>query len=139
MSADTAQISQVLSRLRGFASIDEDDLDMECRRVPVDFMRVACAFAEAQKLSNEVKVRKDRVLAELDIEVRGLLQASGSKVTEAMVKARIAKDKRYTEVVLEEIDADSTTALLKNGLVSLSIKKDMLVTLAANRRNELND
>lgn len=137
MSAES--IKNTISKLRSYAGIDEDDIDMECRRVPVDFMRVAAAFAAAQRVSAEVKVRKDRVLAELDIETRQMLQASGSKVTEAMVRAQIAGNRRYTEIVMEEIDADSDTVLLKNGLVSLSIKKDMLVTLAANRRNELNE
>jgi len=139
LSANPSSIQSTISKLRSYASIDEDDLDMECRRVPADFMRVASSYAEAQRRSNEIKVRKDRVLAELDIEVRQMLQASGSKVTEAMVKARIAGDPRYGNVVMEEIEADSDSVLLKNGLVSLSIKKDMLVTLAANRRNELNE
>lgn len=133
------RIQSAISKLKSFSTIDEDDLDMECRRVPVNYMTVAHAYSLAQRQQAHAKAERERVAAQLDIEVRTLLQAEGNKVTEAMVKSKIASHIKYSEALMNEIDSDADASLLRNALVALSIKKDMLVTLAANRRNELHD
>ena len=64
------------------------------------------------------------------------IKASGEKITEANVEARIATNEKVREAELNMFKAKRDLETLKNYVESLRAKKDMIIQISADRRKE---
>lgn len=69
-------------------------------------------------------------------EIRETFEKDGKKITEALLEAEINSNRDYIGVRMELIKAEGIAQLAKNALESFSQRKDMLVQLGADARQE---
>jgi hypothetical protein len=98
------------------------------------FYGTQAAQAEAQHA--RLKVRFEVLEAKLYDEHRKLAAASGEKVTEKMVENAVKLDPRWLKGKNTVIEADTIAAINKSLVISLADRKDMMVQLGADRREE---
>lgn len=96
---------------------------------------VQAANAEAQ--ASRVKARFDVLEATLYDEHRKELLASGEKVTEKAIENAVKMDKAWIKGKNMVIEAETIAAINKSLVFSISDRKDMLVQLGADRREEM--
>lgn len=99
------------------------------------FYGAQAARAEAQH--SRLKVRFDVLEASLYDEHRKSLAASGEKVTEKMVETAVKIDPRWILMKNVVIEAESIANINKALAISLGDRRDMLIQLAADRRDEM--
>ena len=92
--------------------------------------------AQAEAQHARLKVRFEVLEAKLYDEHRKLAAASGEKVTEKMVENAVKLDPRWLKGKNTVIEADTIAAINKSLVISLADRKDMMVQLGADRREE---
>ena len=92
--------------------------------------------AQAEAQASRLKVKFDVVEATLYDEHRKALALSGEKVTEKMVENAVKMDRRWSKAKNMVIEAETIAAINKNLVESLKDRKDMIVQLGADRRDE---
>lgn len=93
------------------------------------------AFAEGA--ASRAKARFEVSEADLYDTHRRRLSALSEKVTEKMVENAVKTDPRWIEAKNEMIDAETTASLNKAMAASLMDRRDMLIQLGADRRDEM--
>ncbi len=98
---------------------------------------------ETERLQSKVgrlELNLERLEAELDIEIRRkIVKGKIPKLTEAGIKHRIRLNKEYSKIEDELLIARRNHRYLLVAKMSMSMKKDVLQSIAANRRKELDD
>jgi hypothetical protein len=92
------------------------------------------ARAEAQ--ASRVKVQVEVKEAELYDTHRKLLASTGEKVTEKAVENAVKMDKKWLALQNRKIDADTIADINKSLVRSLEDRRDMIIQLGADRREE---
>ena len=92
------------------------------------------ANAEAQHA--RLKVRFDVLEAKLYDEHRKGLAAGGEKVTEKMVENAVKLDPRWAKAKNAVIEAETIASVNKSLVISLADRRDMMIQLGADRREE---
>lgn len=92
--------------------------------------------AQAEAQHARLKVRFEVLEAKLYDEHRKLLAAGTEKVTEKMVENAVKLDPRWLKGKNTVIEADTIAAINKSLVISLADRKDMMVQLGADRREE---
>jgi hypothetical protein len=92
--------------------------------------------AQAEAQHARLKVRFEVLEAKLYDEHRKALAAGTEKVTEKMVENAVKLDPRWLKGKNTVIEADTIAAINKSLVISLSDRKDMMVQLGADRREE---
>ena len=98
------------------------------------FYGTQAAQAEAQHA--RLKVRFDVLEAKLYDEHRKELAASGEKVTEKMVENAVKLDPRWIQGKNTVIEAETIASVNKSLVISLADRRDMMIQLGADRREE---
>ena len=93
------------------------------------------AMAEAQ--ASRMKAKFETIEASLYDEHRKAFAASGEKTTEKMVENAVKMDRRWLSAKNLVIEAESIASINKNLVMSLSDRKDMLIQIGADRREEM--
>jgi hypothetical protein len=99
------------------------------------FYGVQAAMAEQQH--SKLKQRLELTEAQLNDTYRRAFVTAGEKVTEKMIEAAIHKDATYQKVKNLVIEAESIVNQNKAIVAAMGDRKDMLVQLGADRRNEM--
>lgn len=84
------------------------------------------------QLSQQVKL----VEAKLDQEIRQEASSSGEKLTEAAIKNRILLDPRHRKITERMLDAKAVAGMTKDACESFKQRRDMLIQIGANVREE---
>lgn len=92
--------------------------------------------AQAEAQHARLKVRFEVLEAKLYDEHRKTLAAGTEKVTEKMVENAVKLDPRWLKGKNTVIEADTIASINKSLVISLSDRKDMMVQLGADRREE---
>ena len=118
--------------------IDPFDIQREFTEVAATLSYWNEQYADALGQQLHSKIARERLHANLYFEKRKDLEASGIKrVTEAAADAAIETDPRYMAVRDEEADALAESTRLRGLVEAVRTKKDMLVSLGAQLRAEL--
>lgn len=159
---DWSILTVELSTNQGTATMDlAKDLAINIDNLNEDFCNqpslyawwatVACqarAISDKYKLKVEQKEEyiKKTLVGELDLEVRRNLEMDGEKVTEAKVTNGIYSHPRYQEALQElytikeeYLDANSKAVTLEVARDAMNQRKDALISLGAQLRNEYNN
>ena len=124
-------------------TIAELDLSGEYYKQAGMFGQYSFKFFEAQRQTSNKEILLDVLRGKLDKEIRDRfateLGSDGKprKFTEAVVTAEMNGMRAYIEAVRDYNDAKATEGLIKNLLEAFKQRKDMLVTLGANSRQEM--
>lgn len=128
--------------------IDNTELAIDIAINPVDldngmlsqaslFARYAYKSAQAQSHAEKMKASFEILESALDGEHRSLLADGGGKVTEAMIRQAIVSDGRWGKAQAKLIEARTTASFSKDVLEAFKQKRDMLVQLGINSREEM--
>lgn len=93
------------------------------------------AYAEAQLA--RLKMRADIIEAQLNDRHRKALLATGEKVTEKLIESAVRLDPAWIKIQNLVIEAETIHAINKALVASLADRRDMLIQIGANRREEL--
>ena len=128
----------------GFADQMLNDVKFEPENLDkayIDQASLFCYYAEQSRLASKkmdnFKLRIDTVEAELDKEARDEAATSGTKTTEKAIEQGISRNEKYVKCVMAYNDAKATHQLLRDILESFKQRKDMLIQIGMNRREEL--
>lgn len=116
--------------------IDENNLNDEFVRQAGNFAWYAVLAAEAESYRDKLKFELEVLEADLDKQVREELELRGEKITEKVVSAEILKKQEYRDKKQDLLEAARQLGIMKAVKEGLVQKKDMLISLGANMRNE---
>lgn len=101
------------------------------------YAHYAAIAADATRIAREAKLNLEVTEAQIAEEARLTMEQSGEKPTEWKIQSRLNADQRRTQAYQNWINAQYRADLAQVATVSMSQRKDMLVTLAANLRGEM--
>lgn len=118
--------------------IDPLGLQEEYVRLPADLGYWNQKYAIAYRLHARARLSRKRLEALLAIEHRQGMLDEGRKPTEAMVAVAVETDERLAEAMEAEVEHEVEKVRLWGVLDAVRAKKDMLVSLGAQLRAEMN-
>lgn len=128
----------VEARWREMLRVDPEALNDEFYRCPNDIAYLTAVHARAIGQHLRAKARTKRLHGLLRLKAREELAAAGSaKPNESVVDARVEAMPEYQEAQATEFEADVAREAAKGRVLAIMCKRDMLVQLGANRRQEL--
>lgn len=113
-------------------------LNEEFVRVGADLAYWNEQFSRASRRFLHTKMALEQTEARLSIQIREALNGGGARVTEAMIVSRVITDDVYTEVRLGHVEAEAEKVRLYGVLDAIRTKRDMLVSIGAQMRAEMN-
>jgi hypothetical protein len=114
--------------------INENDLGKEFGEQASLYFEYAFAYEFAQVELLASKYELERVQSEIDKELR---QNTDKRLTEAEIDRRIKLDERFKTAYYGMLDKKLRAAMLGSFVEALRQRKDMLISLGAQRRLEL--
>lgn len=134
----TKPVLEVQSRdLNQDTSIDPNNLEGEYISLSRTFLHYARMKAKAKKEQAVAKLEATKTRAEVSEIVRSSLLARGEKVTEALIANTVTMDARVLNAELEVIEAQERVDMVAAAVESIVTKKEMLVSMGADRRQEI--
>lgn len=144
-SADVPQTSERAAKLSFYVDVNQFNRDTKLTEATLDaammeqsglraFYGSQAAQAEAQH--SRLKVRFEVLEAKLYDEHRKALAAGGEKVTEKMVENAVKLDPRWIKGKNTVIEAETIASINKSLVISLADRRDMMIQLGADRREE---
>ena len=126
-------LKQIADRLR----INEDDLNREMADQPGLYAYAAVGDVYWDSQADDVRLARKTYEAALDKAIRSDTAVKGGKITEAAIAKEIANNKRHQELEAEELEHRATSKIFRAIAQALRDRKDMLISIGANRRAEL--
>ncbi len=123
-------------QLRDDLEINQLDLSMSMMRQAGLFAYYSTLAAKAEKQLSQMEQLQDIIEARLDRKVRDAAVAAGTKITEAQVKAQIALEPKAIAIRTAVNKARMVSSICKSGADSFRHRRDMLIQLAFNSREE---
>jgi hypothetical protein len=125
-----------------YTSIDPLNLNEEFARFPGQLAHANACVAEALDAFMVEKLRLERIEARLTIEWRERLMddataGKGRAPSVDGVRARVVDDQRYVDAYVARNEAEVAYVHARGSAEAVRAKKDMLVSLGANIRAEL--
>jgi hypothetical protein len=139
-TSPTAKLHEltVEEQLKSAVSIDPLLIQEEYVRLPADLAYWNERYVQAYRAQGTAKSRKERLFALLSLQTRQRLVDEGLKPTESMVTAHVEGDKSYIAVADSFFAAEVELVRIKGVVEAVRAKKDMLVSVGAHIRAELN-
>lgn len=117
--------------------INQEDLSTEFSKQPSSYARYAVQLAQAERLFGKAAAVREQMYAILDKEYRLAAQLDNKKPTEPQLKALIEMDEDFVAVLEDELNAKYNYKVLKAIVDSWYMRADMLVSLGAHTRHEM--
>lgn len=122
-----------------------DVVKMSDKDLSKDLKEQASRYLWFRTLSNRLMAKRDNIsnhlrslLASTEINIRRLAESSGTKTTEAAVKAQVELDPEVNKIKTFLGEAEAEFAMCQSIQYAFEQRKDMIVSLGANMRAELN-
>lgn len=112
------------------------DINSELSTQPSKYAWFATLSAYAQRIAAGMEVKRKAVFSELWIELKDKAEKDGHRHTEKSLEAAVRSHKRFRKVVEEENTAKLNADLLSGAVEAMRQRKDMLIALANNLRQE---
>lgn len=118
-------------------SVDDLDINSEYKRIPTDIAYWNILASKALRAQLRADMELDRTISRLRIEHRAKLELVSAKVTESMVDAAVEQDADLETAKLDAIEAKVNLARIRGISSAVTAKKDILQSLGANFRAEM--
>lgn len=122
--------------LRDDVQIEETNLDKAFREQASLFAHYATLYFNAARATGRAKVLLETKEAVVAKEIRDRAIAASEKITEKAIEQELARHKEIIHHKLAFSEAEALEDLAKNALEAFKQRKDMLVQLGANAREE---
>ena len=139
LEAATLHDMEIDRLLLDCVSIDPLSLEEEFVRMPADLAYWNEQYAQAIRDHLYAKHEHDKVRAAVMIELREDASASGAKLTVGDLEARVVLDDRVDASHVALIEAEAHKAHMRCRADAVIAKRDMLQSLGAKIRAEMND
>lgn len=116
--------------------VNDSDLNEEFIKQAGSFAWYAVLCAEAESYRDKLKFELEVLEADLDKQVREEIELRGDKVTEKVVNSEVLRKQEYKDAKEELLEANRRLGIMKAIKEGMVQKKDMLISLGANMRNE---
>lgn len=132
-------ITDIEQYLDDCVEIDELAIQDEYIRVSPDYAYWSERYSEAYKHHLELELNRKTIKAQAAKEVRAQIEGmrSAGRVTVAEVDADVEVNSEYLVAKMAEIEADAKVKKLQGILEALRIKKEMLISLGAHLRQDM--
>ena len=117
--------------------VDDLQINEEYKRIPQDIAYWNIKLSKALRAKLHADFEKDQMESKLRIQHRARLEIDNAKVTIDMVTSAIDQDDEMKEAKLNGIDAEAEYQKIRGIAAAVSAKKDVLQSLGANIRAEL--
>lgn len=117
--------------------IDEEDLDREYREQSALYAYFITKTSEADDLHAQAVTNKELVYAQADEYFRQKSDSLGVKVTEKRIESLIIQDEEYGNALDNERKTKLQHTILKGIVRAMEQRANMLISLGAHRRAEL--
>lgn len=118
------------------AAIDDSGLEVALSLLPSIYGYLACLLSEAKEKMDLAEVELEQREAQLRKEIRETMKKQGAKITEKTLDAEVICSSEYIVKRVEFIEATSKYNTMRNLLTTIEYKKDMVIQISANTRNE---
>ena len=119
------------------ASINQNDIVGELTRQAAVYASYAGLAQYAKKEVSFLEIELNQCVTAASIRVRKEYEDKGMKATVAVVETFVNSDESCTEMTRQLAILNEKEGLLKGLLNSLSQRKDCLIQLSSNQRNEM--
>jgi hypothetical protein len=126
------------NKLAGDLNIDKTDLDEEIVKQPALYSYYAERQAEADQKVKDQKLALEVFEAALDRQIRDKALAKREKLTEQQVVMRMKNSDAWINHRKKVNELTAQADQIKGIVEAMRQKKDMLITISANARQELN-
>ena len=113
-----------------------EDLSEAFHKQSGRFSYYAAKHAQAERQEARVKLNIDMVEATLDTQIRRKAKNEKEKLTETQITRMITLSPKYQEAVNDHIDAKQISSVCKSVAESFRQRRDMLIQLGADQREE---
>lgn len=118
------------------AAIDDSGLEVALSLLPSVYGYLACLLSEAKEKMDLAEVELEQQEARLRKEIRETMKKQGAKITEKTLDAEVICSADYIEKRVDFIEATTKYNTMRNLLTTIEYKKDMVIQISANTRNE---
>jgi hypothetical protein len=118
------------------AAIDDSGLEVALSLLPSIYGYLACLLSEAKERMDLAEVELEQQEARLRKEIRETMKKQGAKITEKTLDAEVICSADYIEKRVDFIEATTKYNTMRNLLTTIEYKKDMVIQISANTRNE---
>lgn len=132
-----ARLEELEEYLRECVGIDPLTLNDEFVRIPSDLAYWNARYARALRAYLTAKVDKDITRGRLEPMMRLAIQNAGGKPTEKQIDALIDSNQDYIDACYKLVDAEVEKNEVYGALDAIRSKKEMLVSLGAHLRAEM--
>lgn len=115
-------------------SIDPENVKDEYTRIPSFIATLNGVYAQSLRIAIMAKLNRDKVYAQI---AQDIVADSEKKPAEATIKQMVMLDERYTRAVEQYAVAEERKALAFGRAQAMIAKKEMVVSLGAHVRKEL--
>jgi hypothetical protein len=112
-------------------------LEEEFVRLPSDLAYWNERYAQAMRAHLVAEIDRNRLCAQLRIECRERILLTLPKATESMVESAVEMDQRNFDAKMRAIEAEVDEKRLRGVLDAVRTKRDMLISLGAHVRIEM--
>lgn len=123
--------------LKECVAIEPLAIQEEYVRIPSDLAYWNAQYAKAQREALVAKVNLDVLERELYAVIRGELEAGGARVTEKTIDAGIGRSEAWVEAKHHLAESEAEKAKLYGYLDAVRTKREMLISLGAHLRIEM--
>lgn len=124
--------------VRALLDCDASMLDTEFEQLPADMGYWTSQLADRRRAAAAAKIEAERVETRLMLEERAVLAAEGGKAPgEWIVRAKVVQREEWRAAQFAMLDAEADAERVRGLVSALSAKKDMLVSLGAQARAEM--
>jgi len=118
------------------AAIDDSGLEVALSLLPSVYGYLACLLSEAKERMDLAEVELEQQEARLRKDIRESMKKQGAKITEKTLDAEVICSAEYIEKRVDFIEATTKYNTMRNLLTTIEYKKDMVIQISANTRNE---
>ena len=118
------------------AAIDDSGLEVALSLLPSVYGYLACLLSEAKEKMDLAEVELEQQEARLRKDIRESMKKQGAKITEKTLDAEVICSAEYIEKRVDFIEATTKYNTMRNLLTTIEYKKDMVIQISANTRNE---
>ena len=101
------------------------------------FAYYATLKRQAIEQTGQKELARDVTRSNLDKQIRELAAADGRKTTEAAIEQEILRDPKYVAAQIEVIQSKGIENLCKDALAALEQRRDMLIQIGADAREDM--
>jgi hypothetical protein len=117
-------------------AINPNDIDGSLVSLASEFSRFNLLAAQGRLQMNGLETRLELVSAKLDKLLRDQATKAGEKITEAKLEQAIRRNKHYLQTSTDLNEAKAVVKVLEGTLEAIKMKRDMLVQMNKNNRDE---